>query len=202
MRKLSIFCLLLSFVLGLPGSAAAYAMFVEKSNAGPYGQDYPHWIYEDRDHKAWNTIDALLLSSLWSLAPITEQAEQDTIANLIFGTKNHEAYWLRDFQKSADNRLSAAGRQWATNEAWASTHRNVGEPNDGYGPGSEQYAAMWARTSIWNDEGALGHIIGFFVERSTPAPVPEPATLLLLGTGLIGISGWSRKRKTDRLENV
>jgi hypothetical protein len=43
---------------------------------------------------------------------------------------------------------------------------------------------------FWPGQGAISHV-SFY---GTAAPVPEPATMLLLGTGLIGLAGFGRKK--------
>ncbi|MBC8442308.1 MAG: PEP-CTERM sorting domain-containing protein [Deltaproteobacteria bacterium] len=46
---------------------------------------------------------------------------------------------------------------------------------------------------FWPGNGAISHVS--LLNGGTSAPVPEPATMLLFGLGLLGIAGVSRRKK-------
>lgn len=94
------------------------------------------------------------------LATVTSAHE----SGFLYGTfgEDYNGLWLGGFQ-DAGVVPPDAGWQWVTGEPWSFTEWAVGEPNDAYGPASEQHLLGWV-DGAWNDEYNLENVTGYLVE--------------------------------------
>lgn len=85
--------------------------------------------------------------------------------------------------------------QWVTGETWSFTNWGWGEPNGGT---RENYLGLWVYGGVnvlWNDFTHVGGPNPRFIVEWESSQVPEPTTILLFGTALIGLAGAKRKFK-------
>ncbi len=124
-------------------------------------------------------------------------------------------FWLGGYQNPAGETTANAGWTWVNSEGTfpgvngaSGSHNsysnwNPGEPNDAYGPGSEQYLGInLGSPGGFNDEGNLGLIGGYVIEydpHTVPngglVGAPDGGSTAFLLIGALSVLGISRRAR-------
>jgi hypothetical protein len=139
------------------------------------------------------------------LATIHSAEENTFIQSLSVGAAANINLWLGGFQ-AAGSLEPAGGWQWVTNEPWTYTNWDPPNPSNTGGIGTNENALEMLNppynVGFWNDVTNDNPDLRAYIVEYEGTPIPEPSTILLLGTGLLGLVGYHRRRGCHLLLNT
>lgn len=132
-------------------------------------------------------------------------ADEHAFVNALIQSQGGGEMWAGGYQNPGNETNPQAGWTWVNGEgAFPGVNSsspyafwNGGEPNDAYGPGSEQFLGL-NHGPGFNDEGNLGLITGYVIEYdpTTINDAPEAgATAALLGGAFAFLVAAARRNK-------
>lgn len=124
------------------------------------------------------------LDTTGGLILVNSSLSNFSVSNMSAGLQPHSGIGSFTFSDLYKTSLSH-GQLFPTTLTFTIANANVG-----------QITGLGIHICVLGNEGGCAST-GFAKTGSTPAPVPEPGTLGLLGTGLVGIGGLVRRRFTS-----
>ena len=194
MQKSFMFILVLGLVVGFTGSVWATPI---EWNGHWYEAVYANPV------KTWTEASAAAQAAGGYLATSTSAEENSFLYSLVSDSKYWELVggvctwgpWFGGYRVNDE-------WKWVTGEPWSYTNWALGEPT-----ATENYIHFYTNHHVgtftpgdtWNnladvDYYVHGYIVEWNHDPSNP-PVPVPGTLLLLSSGLLGLTGWRRFKK-------
>ena len=206
MKKTMLFLCVIALALGM--STSAYALLIDlgngvtKDDKGTFGlTDDQYWIQDINSFVGLTYDEQITAISNLSIAELPDvswhMATYSDLKNLV------DLYPLGpESPGMTDAFLPTSSENWTGRYDRIMSSTNPNDPNAPY----HYQCVMWIAYNTNDTVPIYGYALssgasdssvtrGAFVTGYTPAPVPEPATMFLFGSGLIGLFGIRRKSK-------